>query len=311
MVKIKNLHYLNMYPEIEESFKKAVERADEGELQEAFFNLRYCLEGLVTELIKHNDWYKMRVAAKDSPSTEEIIKRLKIERIITDKQKAIFTAIRIFGNQKVHYGKNRNIEGNESETLRKFNTICVELDKELPSIMAHLGIGGSTRFDYVDENNKVKNEEDNKTDNAQKRASNSSSYSSKYSQTSGSNTRSAYQDSFIKRVKYMEELKLKKFEEQQNKEHIATMKRIHRKTISKPIFYIKFIISLLIAIYLLNIVFINKIPSSNIEKAYNEFSLAEKEFASTVTPRIFNSIGNMFSNIKIRFVDLVEFLKFE
>lgn len=308
MLKTNNLHYLQMYPKIEESFKKALDRAEEGEVQEAFFNLRYCLEGLETELIKNNEWYKARVEVKDKPSSEEIIKRLKFENTITDTQMDLFNAIRRFGNRNVHYGEDSKSEQKELETLKNF---CVRLDNELPSIMAHLGIGGATRKEFVDENNKAKEIGSKKSIDETLKATfkNTSSSSGGFKSTSSATAsqRTSYTGTTVRD-------KTPSFNYSSYtapKSKLPFNQRFNKFYDSTPVFLVRFVVVLIVAIILLNFVFFNKLTSSDLESFYNTAYTAETEFFEESFKKIPESLGNMFSDIGEGFGNLVEFLKFE
>ena len=188
MNRIKNLHFLYMFPQIETLFKDTIEKVEEEEVAEAFIKLRMCIEALEQELIKANaeinEWYKGRISMKDRPTSDEIIKRLKTGKIITEKQSDLFNSIKWIANKYVHLDRDSSKEKQDLESIKIF---CTRLDNELPSITAHLGIGGSSRKEYIDEDNKIK-DSSYKTSSSSNSSSASSSYYS-------SNAKNAYTES--------------------------------------------------------------------------------------------------------------------
>ena len=305
---MKNLHYLYMFPQIESLFKGTIEKIENEEVAEAYIKLRMCIEAIEQELVKNNDWYKGRVSMKDRPTSDEVIKRLKSEGIITEKQADLFNSIRWIANKYVHLERDNSKEKQDLESIKIF---CTRLDNELPSIMAHLGIGGATRKEFVDENNKAKETGSNKSIDETLKATfkNASSSSNGFESTStaSASQRTSYTGTTVKekpRPSY-------NYSYSAPKSKLPFNQRFNKFYDSTPVFLVRFVIVLIVAIILLNFVFFNKLTSSDLESFYNTAYTAETEFFEDSFKKIPESLGNMFSDIGKGFGNLVEFLKFE
>lgn len=297
-----------MFPQIESLFKGTIEKVENEEVAEAYIKLRMCIEAIEQELVKNNDWYKGRVSMKDRPTSDEVIKRLKSEGIITEKQADLFNSIRWIANKYVHLERDNSKEKQDLESIKIF---CTRLDNELPSIMAHLGIGGATRKEFVDENNKAKETGSKKSIDETLKATfkNASSSSSGFKSTSTATAsqRTSYTGTTVKEKPSPNY----NYSYSAPKSKLPFNQRFNKFYDSTPVFLVRFVIVLIVAIILLNFVFFNKLTSSDLESFYNTAYTAETEFFEDSFKKIPESLGNMFSDIGKGFGNLVEFLKFE
>ena len=147
---IKNKECLKEYSRIKEYIDKVELRINENDLDGGFINLRRVIESIDDELVRRDDWYKSKVKLLSRPSSEEIIKHLKDEGVLTVDQADLFNSIRWLANKYVH-GKNDESKWNaDFESLRNFT---VRLDKELPSLVSKME---QQKNSYFSSNNKTK-----------------------------------------------------------------------------------------------------------------------------------------------------------
>ena len=138
--KIKNLQYLNKYVNLESLMKEVVDDASEGKTLEGFQKLKEFVKTLAVELVRYNSLFK-DVAF---PGFDTILEELRKKDLLTEDQKDLLYSINEYNPLK----QVKNYDRQNKESLKNF---YVRLDNELPSIMAHLGVGGSSNDIFEDE----------------------------------------------------------------------------------------------------------------------------------------------------------------
>lgn len=282
MKKLKNIHYLYMFPKVEDAFNDAAENAEQGNVSEGFVKLRQTIEALEKELLKDNDWYKERLEAKNRPNSEECIKELFFDRKLTTKQVDLFNSIRWLANKYVHMSNDEKKYQSDLESLKNF---IVRLDNELPSIMAHLGIGGASRFAFL---NRIKNKGNyidpeifkNVTpETAKKDPRVQAAYQARMNaaKTSTVTYKTEKKDIFAKAKEAWDSL---------------------------PAMIFRFAIVFAVFAFLVNILFINKVDTNKVNNEMNVIVQKENDY--------FNQFYNDFDkNLGVVFTKIGDFLKFE
>ena len=152
--KIKNLHYLEMYSSIKDNFVSAVESSDNDNIYGLIY-LKDVIEELCLKL-SENDINRNKTTFKD------IILNLEFSGTLTSEQSSLFISILDLSSKYVHGFVGSAKVKQDLESLRNF---CVRMDKELPSLMAHLGVGGASRSKYINKNRIRKRRDIVKTNN--------------------------------------------------------------------------------------------------------------------------------------------------
>lgn len=276
--KFKNLNYLNMFTSIEIEFKTAIDMLEANNASECFFHLKMCILGLESLLIKDTEWFKSNKKVGYKPTYDEILKRLEKEKILNSKQVDLFTTINNLAGSYDYYDKNKLKKRQRIETL---NILCTRLDNEIPSIMAHLGVGGASRLDYL--NNL------DKDCNAVKIDSKEDSPKKKEKQTGKTKTPKI---SLYLRLKYL-------------------LSKI-TKCFDNPLgFFIKFIVVAAIFVFLVIILFVNKDYSQEAKDWIDYVVPIERDYIKDTISNIPDAIGSLLLGIGDFIISFFEFLKFE
>lgn len=136
--KIKNIHYLEMYSAIKDNFNSAVEYSDNDNIY-GFIYLKTVVKDICNELISL-DGTIVNNNIKDN------IAILEYKGVLNYEQVTLFSSILDIADKYAHGSENTERRKSDLESLKNF---CIRLDKQLPSLMANLGIGGNSRNAYI------------------------------------------------------------------------------------------------------------------------------------------------------------------
>lgn len=276
--KFKNIHYLNMFTNIETEFKTAIEMLEVNNAAECFFHLKMCVLGLESLLIKDTEWFKTNKKLGYKPTYDEILKRLEKEKVLNSKQIDLFTTICNLSESYDYYDKSKLKKKQKIETL---NILCTRLDNEIPSIMARLGVGGASRLDYL--NNIEKEYNVVKSEPKEKRLKGTPKDTS---------NRKTSRISLYLRLRYLGLRFVKWF--------------------NKPYgFVIKFVLVLTLFCFLVSITFINKKTSKDLRAFNDNYVTAEFDYINDTVEDIPDAVSDTLSGIGDLIMGLFDFLKFE
>lgn len=283
--KYKNIHYLNMFPNIETDFKSAIEMLDKGNVALSFFHLRKCICDVETELIKETEWYKTNKKLGNKPSYEEILKRLEKEKILNSEQVDLFTTINSLSSSYNHYGNLSNRKRQDVETLKN---LCTRLDNEFPSIMAYLGVGGSSRLKFLNK----KDEKEVKSASKEERSIIKADENNKSINLSKDKKKTKVRFSLTGSLKYL----------------FVKIRHLFHKPF---VFVVKFTLVLIVFGLLVSVTFINKKTSDDLRVFHDEYVVKEVEYMNDMVSDIPDAIANTFEGIAEGIAAFFVFLRFE
>lgn len=271
--KIKNLHYLNKYVNLESLLKETVNDAREGKTLDGFQKLKEFVKTLTVELVRYNSLFN----DVSFPDFDTVLAELRKKNILTEEQKDLFYSINDYNPLK----EGNKTDRNNLESLRNF---YVRVDNELPSIMAHLGVGGSKKSKIKEETNINSKEPEVHVEKQEVKNEDST-------------------------VKTKEKVKVN------TKPKKPLTQKLKGAYESKPAFVIRFIVVGGIAGVLIYYTFINKLTSEILDD-FLFYQLEEANYiwqyiAVTMTKNLFGFIGGLFKTIFDGIVGIFNFLKFE
>lgn len=135
--KMKNLHYLNRYINLDSLMKDVLDNVEEGKASEGLLKLKEFINTLALELVRYNSLFKDGPIRDFDTTLNELYKR----KLLSEDQKDLLYSINCYNMLKEDKDTNR-------QNLEALKNFCVRIDNELPFIMASLGVGGSKRNDF-------------------------------------------------------------------------------------------------------------------------------------------------------------------